>query len=188
MKTALIAGTNKKETALVSEILGELGFERLRECTNGQMALDSALSDLPDIAVLDAFISGIDGISVAKNILKHMPIPIIIIGSSDSLQIAKQAVESGIAAFLSRPLRNLELMSAVEISLSWLHERMALHEKIEHLSDVVETRKAVDRAKRLLMEREHLSEPDAYRKLQRTAMNRRISLRVFANEVIRTYQ
>jgi len=165
-------------------LLASLGFKLIRECLDEKTAVNSAVDDSPDIVVLDDSVRGADSITVAKSILKRLQIPIIIIGGVSSAETAKQAALSGIAAFLSKPLRNIDFVSAVEISLSWLHERQVLQQKIEHLSNTIETRKIVDRAKGMLMEKEHLSEHEAYRRLQKTAMNRQLAIKAVASEII----
>ncbi len=166
--------------------LTELGFDEILECGDGIKAVELALGQIPDIAILDVAMPGKDGISAAREIRKKLKIPIILLTACYDPDTVKRASESGIAAFLTKPLREQDLWPAIELAFARAEEVEALKEQVEDLKETIETRKIVEKAKGVLMRTQGLSEPEAFRKMQKLAMDKRKSLRQIAEAILLT--
>jgi AmiR/NasT family two-component response regulator len=166
--------------------LADLGFDEILECGDGVAAVETALGEFPDIAILDVAMPGKDGITAAREIRKKLKIPIILLTACYDPETVKRAGESGIAAFLTKPLREQDLWPAIEMAFAHAEEVEALKEKVEDLQETLETRKVVEKAKGVLMKTHGLSEPEAFRKMQKLAMDKRKSLRQIAEAILLT--
>ncbi|MEI6219010.1 MAG: response regulator [bacterium] len=169
----------------LKSMLVELGFDEILECSDGKSAVDTALSRFPDMAILDVSIPGMDGITAAVEIRKKLKIPIMLLtGACDSATV-KRASASGIAAFLTKPLRQQDLLPAIEIALQHVEEVENLKEKIDDLYEIIENRKIIEKAKWVLIEKSHISEAEAYRIMQKSAMDKRKTLRQVADWILK---
>jgi response regulator NasT len=166
-------------------MLKELGFEDVLECGDGKSAVEMAMASFPDMAVLDVAMPEMDGITAAKEIKKKLKIPILLLTNCFDAQTAKRAAESGIAAFLTKPLREQDLIPAIEIALAHTEQVEDLKEKIEDLKETIENRKVIEKAKGMLMEKQRMGEADAYRTMQKMAMDKRKSLRQVADGILK---
>jgi two-component system, response regulator PdtaR len=166
--------------------LKELGFAEILECSDGARAVDLALSHIPDIAILDVAMPVMDGISAAREIRKKLKIPIILLTACYDPDTVKKAKENGIAALLTKPFREQDLWPAIELAFAHSEEIEALKEQVEDLTETLETRKIIEKAKGVLMRKEGLSEPEAFRKMQKLAMDKRKSMRQIAEAVLLT--
>lgn len=166
--------------------LTALGFDEILECADGVKAIEVALAKLPDIVILDVAMPGMDGISVACEIRKELKVPIILLTACYDPEIVKRAGENGIAAFLTKPLRDQDLWPAIELAFAHAEEIEALKEQVEDLKETLETRKIVEKAKGVLMATQGLSEPEAFRKMQKLAMDKRKTLRKIAEAILLT--
>jgi len=166
-------------------MLKELGFEDVLECGDGKSAVEMAMASFPDMAVLDVAMPEMDGITAAKEIKKKLKIPILLLTNCFDAQTAKRAAESGIAAFLTKPLREQDLIPAIEIALAHTEQVEELKEKIEDLKETIENRKVIEKAKGMLMEKQRMGEADAYRTMQKIAMDKRKSLRQVADGILK---
>ena len=160
----------------LKSMLTDLGFDEILECGDGAKAVELALVSFPDLAILDVAMPGMDGISAAIEIKKKLKIPIMLLTSACDSATVKRASASGIAAFLTKPLRQQDLLPAIEIALQHVEEVEELKEKIYDLRELIENRKIIEKAKGVLMEKNHVSEGDAYRLMQKEAMDKRRSL------------
>lgn len=160
----------------LNSMLTDLGFDEILECGDGTRAVEMALGSFPDMAILDVSMPGMDGISAAIEIKKKLKIPIMLLTSACDRATIKRASESGIAAFLTKPLRQQDLLPAIEIALHHVEEVEDLKEKIDDLRELIENRKIIEKAKGMLMEKNRISEADAYRIMQKTAMDKRKTL------------
>jgi AmiR/NasT family two-component response regulator len=185
MKTILICDDELVIRMNLKAMLVELGFEQVLECGDGKSAVEMALASFPDMAVLDVSMPEMDGITAAAEIRKKLKIPIILLTNCYDGQTAKRAAECGVAAFLTKPLRQQDLLPALEIALAHSEEIEDLKEKIEDLKETIENRKAIEKAKGFLMERDRLSEADAYRFMQKLAMDKRKTLRQVADGILK---
>ena len=169
----------------LKSMLIDLGFDEILECGDGTKAVELALASFPDMAILDVSMPGMDGISAAVEIRKKLKIPIMLLTSACDSATVKRASASGIAAFLTKPLRQQDLLPAIEIALQHVEEIETLKEKIDDLREFIENRKIVEKAKGVLMEKNRVSESEAYRIMQKTAMDKRKTLLQVANGILK---
>jgi len=168
----------------LKNMLTDLGFDEILECGDGAKAVELALASFPDMAVLDVSMPGMDGITAAVEIRKKLKIPIMLLTSACDGATVKRASASGIAAFLTKPLRQQDLLPAIEIALQHVEEVEELKEKIEDLHELIENRKIIEKAKGILMERDRVSESEAYRIMQKSAMDKRKTLLQVATGIL----
>jgi len=185
MKTVLICDDEPLIRMSLKAMLKELGFEDVLECGDGKSAVEMAMASFPDMAVLDVAMPEMDGITAAKEIKKKLKIPILLLTNCFDAQTAKRAAECGIAAFLTKPLREQDLIPAIEIALAHTEQVEDLKEKIEDLKETIENRKVIEKAKGLLMEKQRIGEAAAYRAMQKMAMDKRKSLRQVADSILK---
>lgn len=185
MKTILICDDEPIVRMNLKTMLLDLGFDEVLECGNGKKAVEMALASFPDLIFLDVAMPEMDGISAAGEIKKKLKIPMLLLTNCYDAQTAKRAAESGIAAFLTKPLRQQDLLPAIEIAIAHCEEVDGLKEKIEDLHEVIDNRKVIEKAKGMLMVKEKLSEADAYRAMQKMAMDKRKSLRQVADGILK---
>lgn len=184
-KTILICDDEPTIRMHLKIMLLGLGFDDVLECGDGKRAVEMALASFPDMAVMDVAMPEMDGITAAAEIRKKLKIPIMLLTNCYDGQAVKRATECGIAAFLTKPLREQDLLPAIEIALAHAEEVEELKEKIEDLRETIENRKAIEKAKGLLMERDRLGEADAYRVMQKLAMDKRKTLRQVADGILK---
>jgi two-component system, response regulator PdtaR len=154
------------------------------EATNGHEAVALARSLQPDLAVLDVKMPGLDGIEAAKMILAERPIPILMLTAYSDEQLVRRAVKAGVYAYLVKPFRASDLMPAIETAIARYDEMQALREETTTLADALAARKAIERAKGLLMEREGLTEADAFARLRRASQISGQPLKAIAEAVV----
>jgi two-component system, response regulator PdtaR len=154
------------------------------EATNGHEAVALARSLQPDLAVLDVKMPGLDGIEAAKMILAERPIPILMLTAYSDEELVRRAVKAGVYAYLVKPFRATDLMPAIETAIARYDEMQALREETTTLADALAARKAIERAKGLLMEREGLSEADAFARLRRASQISGQPLKAIAEAVV----
>lgn len=169
----------------LTDMLAELGFDEVLECGDGTKAVELALGSFPDMAILDVSMPGMDGISAAAEIRKKLKIPIMLLTSACDGATVKRAAANGIAAFLTKPLRQQDLLPAIEIALQHVEEVENLKEKIDDLRELIENRKIIEKAKGMVMEKNRISEADAYRIMQKAAMDKRKTLLQVANGILK---
>ncbi|MDD2310541.1 MAG: response regulator [Desulfuromonadaceae bacterium] len=184
-KTILICDDEPLIRMNLKVMLNELGFEEVLECGDGKSAVDTALASFPDMVFMDVSMPKMDGISAAAEIRKKLKVPILLLTNVHDSKTVKRATEAGIAAFLTKPLRRQDLLPAVEIALHHCEEVDDLKEKIEDLRETIENRKVIEKAKGMLMEKGPVSEAEAYRIMQKRAMDKRQSLRQVADTILK---
>ncbi len=186
MKTVLICDDEPVIRMSLKNKLKDLGFDEVLECGDGEMAVKMALDRLPDIAIFDIAMPKMDGITAANTLRKKLKIPIIFLTAAFDPETVKKAREAGIAAFLTKPLREQDLWPAIELAFAHADEVEALKEEVEDLKESIESRKIIEKAKGVLMRTHGLSEPEAFRKLQKLAMDKRKSMRQIAEAILLT--
>ena len=169
----------------LKSMLIDLGFDEILECEDGTKAVEMALASFPDMAILDVSMPGMDGITAGVEIRKRLKIPIMLLTSACDSATVKRASASGIAAFLTKPLRQQDLLPAIEIALQHVEEVENLKEKIDDLRELIENRKIIEKAKGVLMEKNRVSEAEAYRIMQKTAMDKRKTLLQVADIILK---
>ncbi|MFV0425657.1 MAG: ANTAR domain-containing response regulator [Beutenbergiaceae bacterium] len=168
----------------VVETLNEAGFEVVGEAGDGEAAVKLATELEPDIVVMDVKMPVLDGISAAEKITKARIAPVVLLTAFSQTELVERARDAGAMAYVVKPFTQADLLPAMEIALHRHREIAALESEVADLTDRFETRKRVDRAKGLLMSRMGLSEPEAFRWIQKTSMDRRLTMREVADAVI----
>src|SRR5918912_2102565 len=139
------------------EVLERSGLEVCAEARDGEEAVELARSQQPDVAILDVKMPKLDGIEAARRILDERPIPIVMLTAYDQEELLGRAVEAGVFGYLVKPFRVQDLLPAIRAASARHEELVALREEAESLAGALAARKAIERAKALLMEREGLS-------------------------------
>ena len=166
----------------LAEMLRENGYEVIAEATNGEEAIALAHELKPDLAILDVKMPKLDGITAAEEIVKLAPVWMLTAFSQKDL--VERALDAGVMAYVVKPFTIDDLIPAIEIATARHAQMIALQSEIADLTERLETRKLVDRAKGILMQAMKLSEPDAFKWIQRTAMDKRVSMKQVAEAVI----
>lgn len=170
----------------LNETLGELGYDVVGEAGDGERAVALAEELRPDLVILDVKMPVLDGISAARRIAAARIAPVIILTAFSQRELVERARDAGAMAYLVKPFSSTELLPAIEMALSRYAEVAALEAEVADLTDRLETRKLIDRAKGVLQTTQQLSEPDAFRWIQRAAMDQRVSMRAVAEQLLST--
>ena len=171
----------------LKHLLERGGFEVCAEARDGEEAVALAASEQPDLAVLDVKMPRLDGIEAARRILAERPIPIVMLTAYGQEELVARAVEAGVFGYLVKPFREDDLLPAIHAARARHAELEALREEAESLAEALATRKVVERAKGLLMERDGLSEQDAFARLRRASQVSGRPMKVVAEALIATY-
>lgn len=168
----------------VIETLREAGFDVVGEAGDGETAVALAVELKPDVVVMDVKMPIMDGITAAEKIAKEHAAPVVMLTAFSQTELVERASDAGAMAYVIKPFTPADLLPAVEIAISRYRQISALESEIADLGERFETRKRVDRAKGLLMTKMGLSEPEAFRWIQKTSMDRRLTMREVADAVI----
>jgi AmiR/NasT family two-component response regulator len=164
----------------LKETLEEEGYEVVGETGRGDEAVKLVREHKPDIAILDIKMPGIDGLQAAREITAERGAAVLI----SQRDLIEQARDAGALAYLVKPFQRSELIPAVEVALGRFQEMRALEDEVKGLEDQLETRRLVDRAKGLLMDKHGQSENDAFSFIQKTAMRERTTMKSVAQQII----
>ena len=186
MRSVLICDDEPVIRMSLKNRLKDLGFDEIIECGDGETAVRLALEKLPDIAILDISMPKMDGITAAGEIRKKLKIPIILATACYDPDTVKRASETGVAAFLTKPVRDQDLWPAIELAFARASEVEHLKEEVEDLKETIESRKVIEKAKGVLMRAHGLSEPEAFRRMQKLAMDKRKSMKQIADAILLT--
>ena len=168
----------------LAEMLAEEGYDVVGQAGDGERAVELAEELRPDLVVLDVKMPKLDGIAAAERIASRRIAPVVILTAFSQRELVERARDAGAMAYLVKPFTKSDLVPAVEMAVSRFAELQLLESEVADLQDRLETRKAVDRAKTVLQQDLGLSEPDAFRWIQKTAMDLRLSMRQVADGVI----
>lgn len=163
--------------------LEEAGFEIIGQGSDGEEAVALATDLEPDLVVMDIKMPKLDGISAAEKIAE-LKIPVVLLTAFSQSDLVSRAAEAGAMAYITKPFKPADLLPAIQIALSRHEELTSLEAEIADLSDRLETRKLMDRAKGLLMSKMKLTEPESFRWIQKASMDRRLSMAQVAKAVI----
>ena len=164
------------------EMLQEAGYEVIAQATNGEEAIALALEHQPDLAILDVKMPVLDGISAAEQI--QGVCAVLILTAFSQKELIDRASEAGAIAYVVKPFTLLDLQPSIEIAIARFRQMKSLEEEVRDIHERLETRKVIDRAKGVLMGALKLSEPEAFTWIQKTAMDRRVSMKAVAEAVI----
>jgi len=168
----------------LKETLEEEGYEVVAETGRGDEAVELVRQHHPDVAILDIKMPGLDGLSAAREIAGERRAAVLILTAFSQRDLIERARDAGALAYLVKPFQKADLFPAIEVALGRFTELKALHDQATSLSDQLETRKVVDRAKGQLMDRNALTEAAAFGFIQKTAMADRQTMRAVAQRVI----
>ena len=164
------------------EMLTEAGYVVVAQATNGLEAIALTQEHKPDLAILDVKMPELDGISAAEKIIEIAPV--LMLTAFSQKDLVERARDAGAMAYVVKPFSISDLVPAIEIAVSRHRQLVALQQEVGDLQERLETRKVIDRAKGILMATLKLSEPEAFSWIQRTAMDRRMSMKDVALAVI----
>ncbi|MBV8066143.1 MAG: response regulator [Actinobacteria bacterium] len=170
----------------LKEMLERAGFEVVAEARDGDEAVSLARSEQPDLAIMDVKMPKADGIEAARRILDERPIPIVMLTAYGQEELVSRAVEAGVFGYLVKPFREQDLLPAIAAARARHEELQAVREEAESLAEALAARKVIERAKGLLMEKEKLSEQDAFARLRKASQASGRPLRVIAEAVVAT--
>ncbi len=168
----------------LKEMLEEDGYAVVGEAGDGETAVKLATELRPDLVILDVKMPVLDGISAAEQIVSERIAPCLILTAFSQRDLVERARDAGAMAYLVKPFTKGDLVPAIEMAVSRHEEIAALEKEVTTLSDRLETRKLVERAKGLLMAQHGWSEPQAFRWIQKASMDRRLSMRQVAQIVV----
>jgi response regulator NasT len=168
----------------LTEMLAEEGYDVVGQAGDGETAVALAEEHRPDLVLLDVKMPRLDGISAAAMIAEQRIAPVVILTAFSQRELVERARDAGAMAYLVKPFSRTDLVPAIEIAASRFAEVQQLEAEVSDLSERLETRKQVDRAKGILQASLGLSEPDSFRWIQKTAMDLRMSMRDVATGVV----
>jgi len=168
----------------LAEMLAEEGYDVVGQAGDGERAVELAEELRPDLVVLDVKMPKLDGIAAAERIASKRIAPVVILTAFSQRELVERARDAGAMAYLVKPFTKSDLVPAVEMAVSRFAELHMLESEVADLQERLETRKAVDRAKSVLQDQLQLSEPEAFRWIQKTAMDLRLSMRQVAEGVV----
>jgi AmiR/NasT family two-component response regulator len=170
------------------ELLEKAGHDVVAEARDGEEAVDLARAHEPELALLDVKMPKLDGIDAARRILEERPIPIVMVTAYGEGDLVARAVEAGVFGYLVKPFRETDLLPAIKTARARHEELVALREEADSLAEALAARKAIERAKGLLMEREGLTEQAAFARLRKASQISGRPLRVVAEALIATLE
>jgi len=168
----------------LAEMLQEEGYDVVAEAGDGETAVKLAQEHRPDLVILDVKMPVLDGISAAERIAEERVAPVLILTAFSQRELVERAREAGAMAYLVKPFSKSDLVPAIEMAVSRYAEIISLEAEVADLTERLETRKVVDRAKGILQTSFGMSEPDAFRWIQKTSMDKRVTMRDVAELVI----
>ena len=168
----------------LAEMLTEAGYDVVAQASNGEQAVDLSRALKPDLVIMDVKMPVLDGISAAEQINKERIAPVVMLTAFSQKELVERARDAGVMAYIVKPFSASDLAPAIDIARSRWLEVHALEAEIADLGERLETRKSVDRAKGVLMAELKISEAEAFRWIQKAAMDRRLGMREVAAAVI----
>jgi response regulator NasT len=172
----------------LKEMLEEDGYVVAGEASDGEAAVKLTESLRPDLVIMDIKMPGLDGISAAERITADHLAPVVILTAFSQRDLVMRARDAGAMAFLVKPFTKADLVPAIEIAVSRFQEFSALESEVTNLKDRLEVRKLLDRAKGLLQAERGMTEAEAFRWIQKSSMDRRMTMRAVAEEVLQSAQ
>jgi response regulator NasT len=166
------------------EMLEEEGYEVVGEAGDGEAAVRLAREHRPDLVILDVKMPGLDGLAAAERITDERLAPVLVLTAFSQQDLVERAARARAMGYLVKPFQKSDVVPAIELAVARHLELSALEEEVEDLQERLETRTLIDRAKGILMDRYTMKEGQAFRFLQKTAMDRRLRLAEVARRVV----
>ncbi len=170
------------------EMLTNQGYLVVGEVADGRSAVNQARELRPDILIMDVKMPDMDGIEAAKTLTEERIAPVVLLSAYSQRDLVQRAREAGVVAYLVKPYREEELAPAIEVALARFQEFKELEAQVTDLQLALETRKLVDRAKGILMDKQGLTEAEAFRKIQKMSMDNRKPMKDVAEAIILAHQ
>jgi AmiR/NasT family two-component response regulator len=170
------------------EMLTHLGYLVVGEVADGRSAVNQARELRPDIVIMDIKMADMDGIEAAKILTEERVSPVVLLSAYSQRELVDRAREAGVVAYLIKPYREEDLTPTIEVALARFREFQVLQQQVSDLQEALETRKLVDRAKGILMDKQGLSEAEAFRKIQKMSMDNRKPMKEVAEAIILAHQ
>ena len=186
-ETGLRAVVAEDETLIrldLVEVLTGAGYRVVGEAADGRAAVEAVREHRPDIVVMDVKMPVMDGIAAASEIAGERLAPVVMLTAFSQRELVERARTAGAMAYVVKPFTEADLVPAIELAVARFDELRSLEAEVRDLGDRLETRKIVDRAKALLQERMRLTEAESFRWIQKTSMDRRLTMREVAQAVI----
>ncbi|QMS57219.1 putative transcriptional regulatory protein pdtaR [Kocuria varians] len=168
----------------IVEMLEDAGYRVLAQAENGERAVALATEHRPDLVLMDVKMPVMDGITAAEQIAGQRIAPVVLLTAFSQRELVERAREAGAMAYVVKPFTVEDVVPAIEIAISRFEEIRALENEVSDMKEQFATRKLVERAKSLLQTKMGLSEPEAFRWIQKTSMDRRLSMREVAEAII----
>jgi AmiR/NasT family two-component response regulator len=168
----------------LKEMLEEEGIDVVGEASDGEAAIRLAKERAPDLVIMDIKMPGMDGLTAAERITEEGLAAVLILTAFSQQDLVERAAQAGAMAYLVKPFQKSDLMPAIDIALARYAELDAVKKETQDLAEQLETRKLVDRAKGRLMDEQKLSEADAFRLIQKRAMNERRPMKEIAGQIL----
>ena len=168
----------------LKEMLEEEGFDVVGEASDGEAAIRLARERGPDLVIMDIKMPGLDGLSAAERVVSEGLAAVLILTAFSQRDLVQRAAKAGAIAYLVKPFQKSDLVPAIEVALARHAELQAVKKETVDLTEQLETRKIVDRAKGKLMDQEGRSEAQAFRSIQKRAMDERRSMKAVAEEIL----
>lgn len=188
MKRIAVVDDNASERLVLKGFIEAAGFELAAEGINGLEAIEICRSTRPDLLILDVRMPVKDGIEAAREISRSFPTPIVLLTADEDDETVRRAAEAGVMAYLMKPVRAEHISPAIEFAISNFNEIKALKDENENLKKTLEGRKIVSKAKGLLMEKEGLSEREAFARIRKISMDKRKSMAEIAEVLIMAFE
>jgi AmiR/NasT family two-component response regulator len=170
------------------DMLTHLGYEVVAEAGDGRQAIDLARKLKPDLVIMDIRMPEVDGIQAAATLTAERIAPVVLLTAFSDAQLVEQAKEAGVVGYVVKPFREAELMPVLELSLARFEEFRSLEKEIGSLTEALESRKVVERAKGVLMESYGLKESEAFHRIRKASMDSRKSMKEVAEAILLTHQ
>lgn len=184
----IIADDESVIRADLREMLTTLGYLVVGEVGDGQSAVNLARELKPDVVIMDIKMPNMDGIEAARILTQEQVAPVLLLTAYSQRDLVDRAKEAGVVGYLVKPFREQEIAPAIEIALARFQEFRELEKEVGDLKETLETRKIVDRAKGVLMDTQHLTEAEAFRKIQKMSMNTRKPMKEIAEAIILAHE
>jgi len=172
----------------IREMLNNLGYLVVGDVGDGRSAVNLARELRPDVVVMDIKMPDLDGIEAARILTQERIAPVLLLTAYHEKELVQRAKEAGVAAYIVKPFRESDLAPAIEVALARFNEFRTLQKEVNDLSEALETRKLVDRAKGILMDTHGLTESQAFRKIQKMSMDTRRPMKDIAQAIVITHE
>jgi len=181
---AVIAEDEQLTRTIIRARLEKLGHTVVAEAGDGAQAIEAARVHKPDVIIMDIKMPVMDGIEAARTILSETPCAILFLSSFNEQELVEQATDTGALAYLMKPFRKEDLAPALEMAVRRFRQIRSQQREIDDLKETLETRKIIERAKGILMDRHHMSEEEAFKRIHFQARNQNKKMREIAQSII----